>query len=239
MAKRVNKTSALKQKIKRQIRTLEKRGFQVSPELKQKINDANYSRLKSYQKEGYKRLYSEIDYVDYSTGTKMSGTKGRLYRRAGGAKKQQEYINKWYKDKGYKHGDILPDKADQIISNVIDDLVNKLQQEIPEYYYDTFGKKRWLTPEKRDRIEQKRRSLIDLIQGLVADDKSKELANRLEENAASIAEYTDRLISYFDDEVSAAYSELYKIINDGNMSLEQMIDNEAYSDFIAGYDEPD
>lgn len=239
MAKRRSKTAELKSKIRRQIRTLEKRGFIISDELKQRLDQANYARLKSYEKSQYKRLYSEIEYKDYFSGETVSGTKGRLIRRSGGARRQQDLIDKFYKDKGYEHGDVLPDKADQVITTVIDELIGKLQQNVPEYYYDSHGKKRWIPPEKRTNIEQKKTSLINQINAQVAAGKGQQLAQRLEENVDNIALFVERLFSYFDDEVSAAYSALSRIINDGAMSLDQMSDDDAYSDYVAGYAEPD
>ena len=53
MAKKQTKTQALKAKVKRQIRAMEKRGYEVPESVKSDIEKANYSKLNSYQKDKY------------------------------------------------------------------------------------------------------------------------------------------------------------------------------------------
>ena len=59
MAKKLTATQKLRRNVLQQVRRLEKRGYGIDADLKEKLKSANYSRLKSYQRSGYKRLYSE------------------------------------------------------------------------------------------------------------------------------------------------------------------------------------
>lgn len=75
MAKKLTATQKLRRNVLQQVRRLEKRGYGIDADLKEKLKSANYSRLKSYQRSGYKRLYSETTAEE--EGKIVSGTEKR------------------------------------------------------------------------------------------------------------------------------------------------------------------
>ena len=90
MAKKQTKTQKLKSKVLRQIRSMEKRGYLIPSDVVNSIKNANYSKLSSYQKEGYKRLYKESYAVNNETGDLVSGYKKKLQSLRG---KKQKYVD--------------------------------------------------------------------------------------------------------------------------------------------------
>lgn len=241
MAKKKTATQKLKTKVKRQIKSLEKRGYIVPEKVKENVENANFSRLKSYEKEGYKRLYKESEFLDITTGELQSGTKGKqtertkAYREA----KQSSPEDAFYNQTGYQRGGTLMDSSEPIISNIIDDLVSKLQQDVPDYYFTQTGKRKYIRPEKKEKIEKKRDELLRLIEAEITDDKRKNaLAKRITENSINISHYLDMLFSYEDEYIAMGYSMLHSIIMGGTQSAEELAEDDAYSDFISGYNEP-
>lgn len=240
MAKKKTATQKLKTKVKRQIKSLEKRGYIVPENVKENIENANFSRLKSYENEGYKRLYNESEFLDVTTGEIMPGTTGKSYEKTKEYRqaKQTSPEYDFYNQTGYQQGGTLPDTFEQIISNVIDDLISKLHQEIPDYYYMPNGKKRYIPEKIKNNIEKRRQSILNLIEQEINAGREKELAKRLQDNSYDVALATERFVSYHDDEVVASYNILVRVVTGRTMGLDELSDNEAYSDYISGYNEP-
>lgn len=89
MAKRkMTATQKLRRLVQQQVRRMEKRGYRVEPEVKEKIKSGKYQTLKSYQKDKYQKLYqsssSEVD------GKIVSGKQKRIIERAESARKGAE-----------------------------------------------------------------------------------------------------------------------------------------------------
>lgn len=78
MAKFRNKTERLRYNVLRTVKRLEKKGYEISESIKESLKTANYSRLSSYQKDRYRRLYRESERISPVTGRTVSGFRYRL-----------------------------------------------------------------------------------------------------------------------------------------------------------------
>lgn len=268
MAKKQTKTQALRAKVKRQIRAMEKRGFEVPDELKESISKANYSRLSSYQKNKYKRLYSESRYIDYETGEILSGTKGRNVRRwrktADKPKPVKKPTGEWvdfsdlagtfdpetgeifdaeqeyYDRTGYTQGGNMSgsERSDVIIDNVVEDFIERISQEIPDYYYTSNGKRKNVNPWAKRAMEEAQTSLLNLAYNEIYQGKKEELAERLERNASEVSLLITKLYSDSDSaQINASRARLSYIIAGRNLSINELMDLEAEQVISDGYEE--
>lgn len=260
MAKKQTKTQALKAKVKRQIRAMEKRGFEVPESVKSDIEKANYSKLNSYQKDKYKRLYNESRYVDKETGEIISGSKGRLRRTTAPKKPKTETVDfsdlagtfdpetgeifdaesEFYNRTGYNQsGNMSNDeRADVIVSNVVEDFIDKLSQEIPDYYYTSNGKRKNVNPWAKRAMEEAQTSLLNLAYNELYQGKKEELAERLERNASEVSLLITKLYSDSDSaQINASRARLSYIIAGRNLSINELMDLEAEQVISDGYEE--
>lgn len=83
--KKPTATQNLRRNIKRTMRSLEKRGYIIPENVKQQIDKGKYQTLKSYQKEGYRKLYENI--TAEVNGQKVSGRRYRNIEREQAAQK--------------------------------------------------------------------------------------------------------------------------------------------------------
>lgn len=247
MAKKQNLTQKLRSKVKRQIRAIEKRGYEVPETVKERIEKANYSRLKSYENEKYKRLYSESRYIDTETGEILSGTKAKLLRKSNKNNIKNTTTNAGYTEVDFSDlaGTFDPEtgeifEVDQVTENVIEDLMNKLDQEIPEYYYLPDGRKRYVNEKIRNEIDAYKDKLKDeLNEALDDEDSKRELARRIQNTGSEISDLADKLNSYYDTERTIAFHRLESIIAGHSFNAQELSTMDAYTDMINGYNEPD
>ena len=86
MAKRKpSATQQLRRNVKRTLRSLEKRGYIIPEKVREDINKGKYQTLKSYQKEGYRKLYENI--TAQVNGQTVSGRRKRNLEREQAAQK--------------------------------------------------------------------------------------------------------------------------------------------------------
>lgn len=83
--KKPTATQNLRRNIKRTMRSLEKRGYIIPENVKQQIDNGKYQTLKSYQKEGYRKLYENI--TAEVNGQTVSGRRYRNLEREQAAQK--------------------------------------------------------------------------------------------------------------------------------------------------------
>ena len=83
--KKPTATQNLRRNIKRTMRSLEKRGYIIPENVKQQIDKGKYQTLKSYQKEGYRKLYENIKAE--VNGQTVSGRRFRNIEREQAAQK--------------------------------------------------------------------------------------------------------------------------------------------------------
>lgn len=83
--KKPTATQNLRRNIKRTMRSLEKRGYIIPENVKQQIDKGKYQTLKSYQKEGYRKLYENI--TAEVNGQTVSGRRKRNIEREQAAQK--------------------------------------------------------------------------------------------------------------------------------------------------------
>lgn len=83
--KKPTATQKLRRNIKRTMRSLEKRGYIIPENVKQQIDNGKYQTLKSYQKEGYRKLYENI--TAQVNGQTVSGRRYRNIEREQAAQK--------------------------------------------------------------------------------------------------------------------------------------------------------
>ena len=87
--KSLTPTQRERRAVRAAIRRAEKMGIRFSDKLKESISKANYSRLKSYHRYGFKRLYSEGTALS-DTGEIISGTRKRVQLRIAAANRGAE-----------------------------------------------------------------------------------------------------------------------------------------------------
>lgn len=83
--KKPTATQSLRRNIKRTMRSLEKRGYIIPESVKQQIDNGKYQTLKSYQKDGYRKLYENIKAE--VNGQTVSGRRYRNIEREQAAQK--------------------------------------------------------------------------------------------------------------------------------------------------------
>lgn len=83
--KKPTATQNLRRNIKRTLRSLEKRGYVIPENVKQQIDKGKYQTLKSYQKDGYRKLYENIKAE--VNGQTVSGRRKRNLEREQAAQK--------------------------------------------------------------------------------------------------------------------------------------------------------
>lgn len=83
--KKPTATQNLRRNIKRTLRSLEKRGYIIPENVKQQIDKGKYQTLKSYQKDGYRKLYENIKAE--VNGQTVSGRRKRNLEREQAAQK--------------------------------------------------------------------------------------------------------------------------------------------------------
>lgn len=89
MAKRKpSATQRLRSLVQQQIRRMEKRGYRVDSEIKQKVKNGKYQTLKSLQRNKYQKLYEKS--TSEISGKVVSGTKKRIEERKEAARKAAE-----------------------------------------------------------------------------------------------------------------------------------------------------
>lgn len=234
--KKQTATQKLRAKIKRQIRAMEKRGYIVPESTKEKINNANYSRLKSYEKSRYKRLKNESELKPKPQTVDFSDLAGTFDPETGEIFEPSQF----YENTGYNYGGTMEtsETSDLIIGNVIDNLLDKLEQDVPEYYLDSSGHRRYMRQETRENIIRAKQSLKQLIYDEINSGNSEELARRIIEHADEIGELTDRLYSYDEMAIGTAQANLANIITGRAFSAEEMSNLDASMSMVYGYNEP-
>ena len=148
-------TQRLRTNIKRQISRMEKRGYKIPSELKEQVSTAKYQTLKSLQKNRYSKLYKQSEAK--IEGKTVTGTKFRTYERQKAGQKAAETRKRtvdfsdlagtfdpetgeifepstFYRQTGYQQGGDMSayESTDIIIDNILNDFIEKLEQEVPE-----------------------------------------------------------------------------------------------------------
>ena len=265
MAKKQTKTQKLKSTVLRQIRSMEKRGYIVPSDVIKSIKSANYSRLASYHKDRYKRLYKESYARDTETGEIISGYKKKISR---GWRKKEKYVDfsdlagtfdpetgeiykpepnethqtqeerDYYTRTGNNQDGQLPDDSDVILGNVVDDFISQLSQDVPDYYYTSNGKKKHVNPFLKEEIQKTQNTLLNLVYNEIFADRKEELAWRLQNNASEVSDLIRKL--YTDSNSSAiqmSRARLAQIIAGRNLSMNELMDLEAEQVASDGYEE--
>lgn len=112
MAKRKpSATQALRRNVKRTLRSLEKRGYIIPEKVREDINKGKYQTLKSYQKEGYRKLYENIK--GEINGETVSGRRMRNWEREQAALKGAET------KKARKAPAVLPEEGEIVYYNLL------------------------------------------------------------------------------------------------------------------------
>lgn len=259
--KKQTETQRLRNLVRQQIRRMEKRGYEISPEIKEKVETGKYQTLKSLQRDKYKKLYKESKVR--VGGKTYTGTKFRTLERKKAAQKAVETRRRivdfsdladtfnpetgeifepsdFYKRTGYEEGGTLSttESSDLIIDNVLEDFINKLEQEVPEYYVDNSGHRRYLRKERRDEIIRAKESLKAMVENEISAGRSEELAQRLQDNASEVGNLTDKLFSYDETAIGMAQSRLAMIITGHALSAKEMSQLDATLSMSYGYNEP-
>ena len=154
-----SKTSALRRNVMRTIGRMEKRGYTISSETKEKIKTGNWQTLNQYHKKDYQKLYREAKAkVD---GEEVSGMVKRNQERSEAAqrgaitrkeradrKKAEEYVFRKYNAQGSAMYKTLRDLVAHHFGKVGATLLNNLIDiEIRIFGYDKFVASLALAPE--------------------------------------------------------------------------------------------
>lgn len=251
-----SETAKLRQALKRQISRMEKRGYNITPEVKEKIRTGKYQTLKSYKEKTYKKLYAESTYGKGKE--QVSGTKGRLKERSEAAKKATqtrkykekfrdiegqynpetgEIYDSYYQDK--ERGGTMPqeDYEGNLLA-VLEEFINKIEQDVPETFYDNYGRKRYMPPVVREEIQKSTRYLRTLLDRELANGRGKEIAKALSDNAGEVNDMIDRLFSYYESEMKSAVTFFANLITNRTLSMEELAELDAAQEEADGWYEP-
>lgn len=266
MAKVSNKTSYLRGLVTRQITRMEKRGYTIPEELKQNIKNAKYQTLKSLRDRGYGKLYEQAKFK--KDGQEVSGKKGRILERKAATekakrtvaekKKEREYRDRfkdiegqfdpetgeifesYYQSQGKQQGQGAMSQEDTFdnIYEVIEDFINKISQPVPDYFFDSYGRRHYYPESAREQIERATEHLRQLVQREIASGNAQALAQRLEDNAEEIGTALERLYGYDERSVNSAMITIANIISSHVLSMSDLSDLTAAKDYSDGYEEP-
>ena len=194
MGKRISKAEYNRnvKRIKQFIRRAEKRGYKF-PEIKLPKGD----KIRELTPE---KLYKKAVYGGEQTfGEVISGEKGRKLERSSSAKKaaQTRKENKEAErlffsgeEKTKTTAEYLPIKENIIISNFIDDLIEKLQEPSEEYYY--FSTRKGKQVKHKDRVagvrNDRKKYLLGLLYREINSVGKEGVANRLENKQDEISD---------------------------------------------------
>lgn len=228
MAKRKQSaTQKLRKLVQQQVRRMEKRGYRIESELKEKIKTGKYQTLKSIQRNRYQKLYkqssSEIE------GKIVGGEQKRTYERKESARRGLE--TRRY-NRYIKRRDWLEQQRE------IEEERRKREYYQDDDYYDEDYDEEW-EHERRRQDEQDRRDAQLYDEGKIAYNQinelveqyptpgSKMLKNALRSeiskygevkvlqamgNAPSTFVETAQMIIYYEEESSAIHSALVSFI---------------------------
>lgn len=197
------------ERIKRQIRNLEKRGYVVYVELPK--------TTKALKNLTLEKLYKKSKYIDKETGELISAKRGRELERQKAAKKGA-YTRKIRKQT--KQKDYAPHLEDIVLDNLVM-LINKL-----EYADTSWGKGRkgayHRKAEDITEAETARQALLSLLKNEISKTDSLTVAKRIEQksNWYEINDLVEAMLYGYKEQIHASYSKLASIITEGMLSLE-------------------
>lgn len=260
--RKITETQRLRNNLKRQIANMEKRGYIIPEDIKVKASTGKYQTLKSLASQRYKKVYSQAS-AEYE-GKTYTGTQFRTIERKTHKLKQPkqsstivdfsdlagsfdpetgeifEEAEDFYKRTGYQQGGTLTseESSSVIIDNVVEDFLNKLEQDVPEYYVDNSGHRRYLRKERRDEIIRAKETLKEYVDEELRSGRYQQLAKRLQEHAGEVGDLTDKLFSYDETAIGIAQTRLASIIKGHAMSMQEMSQLDASLSMSYGYNEP-
>ena len=214
------------ERIKRQIRNLEKRGYVVYVTLPK--------TTKALKNLTLEKIYEKSKYIDKDTGELISAKRRREIERQKSAKKgaYTRKIKKLTKQKDY-----APHLEDIVIDNLVM-LINKL-----EYSDVSWGKGRKGTyrrrPEDITEAETARQSLLTLLKNEISKTDALTVAKRIEQksNWYEINDLTEAMLYGYKEQIHASYAKLASIITEGMLSLEDTrYYSEADASLESGYE---
>ena len=258
------KTGSLRSLITRQIKRMEQRGYNIPESVKKDIKEGGYQRLKSYRDKGYKKLYGASTYEE--NGQQIKGTRRRLHERVEAGKKGAktrkaaeefkrykerfkdiegqfdpdtgEIYDEYYKGSGKQRGDTMP--QEDVESNVLqelEDFLDKLSQEPPDYYLDNNGKRRYMPPVVKEEIKRKTETLRRLLQEEIAKGRGTDIAQALMLNASEVGAAIERLYGYYERDINSAMTYLATLITNRSMSMSELSDLDAAQGYAEGYED--
>lgn len=263
--KRQTATQKLRSLVRQQVRRMEKRGYTVSDDIKQKIGTAKYQTLKSLQKGKYEKLYKQSEVQ--VEGKTYKGTEYRTIERKRTARKAAETRKNivdfsdlagtfnpetgtkfetqeerdFYARTGYEYGDTMsPEEASSnIVNNVIYELISILEQDTPDYWVDGLGKRHYINTDLKNDIERRKASVLSILNNEIAQVGEEEVARRLQESASDVAEIAKKLEAYSAVLSEGSARELVQIITNRSLNAQEMANFDATESLINGYTEPE
>lgn len=264
-SKRQSATQKLRSLVRQQVRRMEKRGYTVPEDIKQKIGTAKYQTLKSLQRGRYEKLYKQTEVQ--VEGKTYKGTEYRTIERKRTARKAAETRKNivdfsdlagtfnpetgtkfetqeerdFYARTGYEYGGTMSkeEAASNIITNVINELIIILEQDTPDYWIDGVGKRHYLNPDIKADINAKKTSILNILNNEIATVGEEVVAKRLYEASVDVAELANKIESYYDAIRDNCSRQLAEIITGRTLNAQEMANFDATESLINGYTEPE
>lgn len=212
-------------RIKRQLKAIEKRGY-ITDNIKIPKSTKGAKNLT------LEKIYNKAEYVDTETGEILTGKQGRELERSRSAQKAR----RTRKSKAQVQ-DEEPNKADIVMDNLLE-LINRLENADPSW---GIGKRGYMYKRQSEEIslsESCRQSLLSLIHDEIRNARGgiAEVAQRLESRAGAgeIQQLVDSMLHGYKEDIYASYTKLASFITGGNLSLDQV---RQYSDMDDSQDE--
>ena len=229
MAKKKTEYQLEVDRIKRQLKAIEKRGYIID-------NIKIPRSTKGAKNLTLDKIYEKSEYIDTETGEILTGKQGRELERSRSAQKASQTRKSRERQQEPVEDDI-PNKADIVMDNLLE-LINRLENADPSW---GIGKRGYMYKRQSDEIslsESCRQSLLSLIHDEIRDAKGgiAEVAQRLEARAGAgeIQQLVDSMLHGYKEDIYASYTKLASFITGGNLSLDQV---RQYSDMDDSQDE--
>ena len=179
MAKRkISATQKLRKLVSQQLRRMEKRGYRVDSELKEKIRTGKYQTLKSLQRNKYEKLYKGA--TAETDGKIVTGQQKRIIERKESAQKaaKTKKIRKNLRDIGFSDRDIQDYER-----------YKKKENENDDYIWEEARRRQDEIDRERARLYQEGEIVYDQIQQLIDEYPTKGSTILKNELSRQIAKY--------------------------------------------------
>lgn len=231
-------------RIKQAVRRAEKRGYifdeNIVPQTPKRITAKAIQKLKEITPQA---LYSQATYINTNTGEMLSGTEGRQLEKkesARKAKETRERNKRKQKKKDKEQEPYYPNGGDIIMTNVLDQFIERLSQPTPEVIANHWGKKYKRYQDAYEESKRSKATLLSITYRVIDEIGRDALGWRLEAQASEVSTLTDYVLYGSNSAtIASACARLASIINGGPLSLQELEDISEQEEYGEDWELPE